>query len=132
MLAKMYDLDVLRREMAEGTTYLRLLENEELMAFASYGLADAEMKLHKLYVHPQQQRRGFGRALLDYVERASGERTLILTVNKRNHQAIAAYRKHGFTVRDSIVTDIGGGFVMDDYVMAKAGSASPTDKSGSR
>src|SRR5688572_9808384 len=92
MLAKMYDLDVLRREMSEGITYIRLLEKGEMIAFASYGPDGAEMKLHKLYVHPQQQRHGFGRALLDYVERASRERTLILTVNKRNHQAIAAYR----------------------------------------
>jgi hypothetical protein len=40
-------------------------------------------------------------------------------VNKRNASAIAAYRKHGFDVRESVVKDIGGGFVMDDYIMEK-------------
>jgi hypothetical protein len=44
---------------------------------------------------------------------------LVLNVNKRNEVAIAAYSRHGFTIRESVKNDIGGGFVMDDYVMAK-------------
>ena len=43
---------------------------------------------------------------------------LVLNVNKRNTAAIAAYRRNGFAVREEVVVDIGGGFVMDDYVMA--------------
>jgi ribosomal protein S18 acetylase RimI-like enzyme len=44
---------------------------------------------------------------------------LILQVNKRNEKAIKLYRRAGFAVREEIVVDIGGGFVMDDYVMEK-------------
>jgi diamine N-acetyltransferase len=44
----------------------------------------------------------------------------VLRVNRQNQQAIDAYLKHGFTVATLIVEDIGGGFVMDDYVMVKA------------
>jgi ribosomal protein S18 acetylase RimI-like enzyme len=40
-------------------------------------------------------------------------------VNKGNARAIAFYRKHGFDIAESVVVDIGGGFVMDDYVMGK-------------
>jgi RimJ/RimL family protein N-acetyltransferase len=46
-------------------------------------------------------------------------RRLILSVNKRNTKAITAYKRNGFAIVESVVTDIGGGFVMDDYVMAK-------------
>ena len=120
MLQKMYDPRVVRREMAEGIRYIRLVDDVELLGFASYGPSGDEVKLHKLYVHPDHQRRGFGSALLRHVESASHGRTLMLTVNKRNEKAIGAYRKNGFAVRDSIVVDIGAGFVMDDYVMAKA------------
>jgi GNAT superfamily N-acetyltransferase len=119
MLAKMYDLDVLRGEIAAGITYLRAVENGQLFGFAAYGPAKDEIKLHKLYVDPHYQRRGIGKALIETVERACTGRTLILTVNKRNHKAIAAYQKHGFAIRQAVVTDIGGGFVMDDYLMAK-------------
>ena len=119
MLAKMYDLDVLRREMANCITYLRAVEHNQLLGFAAYGPAKHEIKLHKLYVDPQHQRRGIGKSLIESVERACAGRMLVLTVNKRNQKAIAAYQKHGFVIRDAVVVNIGGGFVMDDYVMAK-------------
>jgi ribosomal protein S18 acetylase RimI-like enzyme len=48
-----------------------------------------------------------------------GADRLMLTVNKRNSKAIAAYQRNGFAIMDSVVVDIGGGFVMDDYVMEK-------------
>src|SRR6266542_3530119 len=49
----------------------------------------------------------------------AGATTLVLNVNKNNTQAIRAYEKHGFAIRASVEVDIGHGFVMDDYVMAK-------------
>ncbi len=119
MLAKMYDLEQLRREIATGVTYLSAIEAKELLGFAAFGPTGTEVKLQKLYVHPQHQRRGIGTALIQHVERAAHGRTVVLTVNKRNLQAIVAYKKHGFEIRDSIVVDIGAGFVMDDYVMEK-------------
>jgi ribosomal protein S18 acetylase RimI-like enzyme len=60
--------------------------------------------------------------LLGHVEdiaRSGAFKVLFLTVNKTNAKAIAAYRKNGFSVREPVIVDIGGGFVMDDYVMAK-------------
>jgi len=33
---------------------------------------------------------------------------------------VRAYEKHGFAIRESVVVDIGGGFVMDDFVMARS------------
>jgi len=44
---------------------------------------------------------------------------LVLAVNKNNRSAIAAYLKHGFSIGDAVVKDIGGGFVMDDYILVK-------------
>ena len=39
-----------------------------------------------------------------------------LTVNKHNNGTIAVYKKFGMKIIRSQVTDIGNGFVMDDYV----------------
>ena len=124
MLARRYDVEVMRRELESGIAYDRLLVDGVLGGFSSYGPASraGELKLHKLYVHPEFQQRGFGAALLKRIEefaRAHNFSTLILAVNKQNTRAFLAYRKLGFTVRESIIADIGGGFVMDDYVMAK-------------
>ncbi len=124
MLARMYDVETMRRELENGIVWFRALVDGELRGFASVGSAEiaTEFKLHKLYVHPDHQRHGLGSALLKECEssaRARGATTLLLNVNKRNEKAIAAYLKRGFTVRESIVAEIGGGFVMDDYVMVK-------------
>ncbi len=125
MLLRMYDTELMRREMESGVCYDRLLIDDKLRGFASYGPSSvaSELKLHKLYIQHDFQRQGFGATLLRHVESIASERRfeqVMLTVNKKNAKAIAAYRKHGFTVRESIVVDIGGGFVMDDYVMAKS------------
>lgn len=82
-----------------------------------------DMKLDKLYVDPDRQRMGIGAQLLDRVvdhALAAGCETLILAVNKRNDSAIAAYRKHGFAVRESVCVAIGDGFVMDDFIMSRS------------
>jgi hypothetical protein len=66
---------------------------------------------------------GIGARLIDQVVspgRAAACETLILAVNKRNERAIAAYGKQGFAVRESVCVDIGNGFVMDDFIMAKS------------
>jgi len=44
------------------------------------------------------------------------EVTIWLTVNKHN-PTVDIYHKCGFVITEEIVTDIGNGFVMDDYVM---------------
>jgi GNAT superfamily N-acetyltransferase len=129
MLARMYALDVLRDEIrSQGIRYDLLLVDGKPAGFASYGPTSEPgvMKLHKLYLLPELQGRGLGSRLLQQVEhevRAGAGRRLILSVNKRNAKAIAAYQRNGFVIADSVITDIGGGFVMDDYIMAKDLSA---------
>jgi GNAT superfamily N-acetyltransferase len=125
MLARMYSLETLREEIrAQGICYEQLLLGAEFLGFASFGPTEQAtvFKLHKLYLHPQFHKRGFGSLLLQHCEREVrqlGAMRLVLTVNKRNSKAIAAYQRNGFAITDSVVVDIGGGFVMDDHVMAK-------------
>ena len=94
-----------------------------MSGFASIGPAgEGVMKLHKLYVLPELQGRGLGSRLLRHCENEAarlGASRLILAVNKRNTKAIAAYERNGYKVIESVVNDIGGGFVMDDFVMGK-------------
>jgi len=124
MLARMYSPDVLRRELHSGIRFVRLLVGDELAGFASFGPVNEgkTMKLHKLYLHPRFHGRGLGSLLLQHCEQEIcrlGHRRLLLNVNRRNARAIAAYQRNGFRIVETVLVDIGGGFVMDDYVMAK-------------
>ncbi|MGZ5121180.1 MAG: GNAT family N-acetyltransferase [Burkholderiales bacterium] len=132
MLAQRYAPCVIRAELAAGHAWWDVLSlGTEMIAFASSFPAGAqqEMKLDKLYVRPDQQRHGYGGMLIAHTcERAKhlGYPTVTLAVNKRNAKAIAAYRKYGFDIREASVKEIGGGFIMDDYIMAKSVSAFST------
>lgn len=125
MLGQMYSLATLRDELqTQGICYERLLLSEVLVGFAAYGptAEPTTWKLHKLYLLPDQHGRGLGSILLRHCEKqthALGARRLLLNVNKRNARAIAAYQRNGYAVSDSVCLDIGNGFVMDDFVMAK-------------
>ena len=44
-------------------------------------------------------------------------KAIYLTCNKHNEHSLAVYRKKGFKVIDEAETDIGQGFIMDDYIM---------------
>ena len=95
-----------------------------MAGFAAIGPLDmpGDWKIHKLYLLPELHGAGLGSRLLQHCEteaRRFGARRLQLAVNKHNARPIAAYQRNGFAVIQSVVTDFGNGFVMDDFIMAK-------------
>lgn len=83
--------------------------------------AAGHMFLSKLYLLKAWRGQGLARHALEFIEaecRREGLPILSLTVNKLN-PAVAAYERLGFINVADVVTDIGAGFVMDDYRMEK-------------
>lgn len=125
MLGWMYAADRIRREIeSEDIRYL-LAESPEPSGFSGFGPGEkaGEIFLHKLYVLPEKQRAGIGSALLAAVVEHCEENDISrisLRVNRRNESAIRAYEKNGFQKTNEVCSDIGGGFVMDDFVMTKS------------
>ena len=126
MLAQRYNAPHLLTELSQpGLWWDQALVTGERVGFSSCYLTDTpgEIKLDKVYVHPDGQRAGVGGALIERVVgrgRAACCDTLVLAVNKQNVRAIAAYERKGFSVRESVCVDIGGGFVMDDFIMSRS------------
>lgn len=122
MLSTLYAPERIAGEIAEsGVAYFLAEQDGSAVGFAAVGPTEnADIAtLHKLYVVPELHRSGIGGALLKaaFANAAeTGHDSLILAVNKHNSKAIAAYYKWGFRQRDSVTVDIGGGFVMDDYI----------------
>ena len=78
--------------------------------------------LSKLYVRAAARARGHARAAIYFAEQYAHQlqlKQLALTVNRQNLLAITIYERLGFINAGPIVTDIGDGFVMDDYRMEK-------------
>ncbi|WP_231491182.1 GNAT family N-acetyltransferase [Pedobacter sp. Leaf170] len=122
MLEKMYNLAELLKQLMDGHTFLIAEDGEADAGFAGYSIINHDeriYKLHKLYVLPTAHGKGIGKILINEVfnqVKNLGASALQLNVNKHN-KAKDFYLKGGFNIKESVVLDIGDGFVMDDYVM---------------
>lgn len=126
MLATFQSEEAIRRQIREaGYEYYLVLEEGESVGYVAIvpgSGAPSALQLSKLYLRDSCRGRGLGRRVTEWLERegeARGVREVWLTVNKDNVDSIAFYERVGFRIVESMVTDIGDGFVMDDYRMEK-------------
>lgn len=124
MLAWMYDLDALEAQVTDKNhVFLLAKEAGKYVGFCSYELNSAhtgKVKIHKLYLLPDVQRKGIGRQLIAEVAsiaRKHAYEYIYLNVNRFNLKAIQAYLAIGFYESKREVIAIGNGFIMDDIVM---------------
>ena len=123
MMEMMYSPAVMADELARGVAFILVRADGENAGYLSWSPCPEDpqtAKLHKVYLRSRWHRRGIGSAMLQYmigICRDRGFGALKLNVNKRNTPAIRAYERNGFRIVDQVCLDIGGGFVMDDYVM---------------
>ena len=96
--------------------YYFLIQNKEIIGYTGISNKKDYLFLSKLYILKDYRHKGFGKIAFEKIKKL-GFNKIRLTVNKYNTNAYNAYLKYGFKVIDSVVTDIGSGFVMDDYIM---------------
>lgn len=78
--------------------------------------------ISKIYLFAEERGRGFASKTIRFYEdlcRERGLHAMYLTVNKHNELGVRAYKGKGFETIDAVETDIGNGFVMDDFIMEK-------------
>jgi len=129
MLGWMYAPETIAQEMTEGVVWESAWLDGDMVGFHSCTLDAAEqrLKLNKLYLAPELQGSGLGQQMLERVHALAAERNarqVWLQVNKQNTRALRAYERAGYVVERSAVFDIGGGFVMDDFIMTRSISLS--------
>jgi GNAT superfamily N-acetyltransferase len=125
MLESMYALDVLNTNFNNKKhRFLLLNEFENPIGFASYEhhyLDTNCTRLHKLYLLPENQGKGFGKLLLDRIVALAKENKsdkISLNVNRFN-KACVFYQKMGFEIVAEENLFIGNGYFMEDYKMEK-------------
>ncbi|MDY6310766.1 MAG: GNAT family N-acetyltransferase [Cyanobacteriota bacterium] len=104
----------------EHYTYFYIYYNRELIGYIGLALKDDSIFLSKFYIKKDFRHKGIGTKTFEFIKEAAKQQRrdkITLTVNKHNTNSINAYKKWGFKTVDAVVTDIGGGFVMDDYIM---------------
>ncbi len=134
MLEDRYAPEHLLKQLHEGQHFLLAEQEGEVLGFLSYSplkhvlnttlrgydYGEGACFLHKFYLASECHGKGLGSAMLGELHRRIPEiRLLRLQVNRRNEQAWRFYQKQGFEIIAEADFEIGGGFLMEDFVMEK-------------
>jgi GNAT superfamily N-acetyltransferase len=120
MLEDIYALEALENDMAAlGHVYWIARQGGTDAAFTSAYKEGDTTWIKKLYVLPDRQGTGLGRALMrTAVEHFAPSRMLSLNVNNGNAKAIAFYKHAGFVIEKEVPVKMGP-FDFSDFVMTK-------------
>ncbi len=122
MLDNFYSIENLENQMNNDQIFELLLEDNKVVGFVAYEFNCNEtglLKIHKIYLLPETQGKGFGKFMIDEVvkiAKKNNQKGVFLNVNKYN-KAKFFYEKLGFKITIEEVIDIGNNYIMDDYVM---------------
>ena len=124
MFGEMYTPESIYKQMDfYKHAFLILYQAEMPIGFASFGKLDEPIntyKLHKLYLLPSEQNKGFGRILLNEVEKQVadlGADHLHLNVNRKN-PALSFYEKLGYEIIETVDIPFAE-FWLNDFILSK-------------
>jgi GNAT superfamily N-acetyltransferase len=124
MLARFQSEEAVEGQIREGHRYFLIRAEGKAAGYLAVvpDSATGRMLLSKIYVLKAMRGKGLGRAGVAYAEglcRDAGHRILWLRVNRNNLGSVQAYEQMGFEKTGLLVSEIGNGFVMDDFQMEK-------------
>lgn len=122
MLEHFQSASAIEKQIAQGIYYFSIQTEGMTVGYLAFEKQGKTLFLSKIYLLDSHRGKGIGKAAMHFLKEKADilECTEIaLTVNKYNNRSINAYAQMGFSKKGGEITDIGGGFVMDDYRMVK-------------
>lgn len=122
MLEKFQSTDAISKAINEGALdYYLVCENDVPIGYIGINIANNKLFLSKFYLLSSSRGKGYGRDTMNFIVKTANENkanSIWLTCNK-NNKSLKQYSSLGFKVINSQESDIGNGYVMDDYVLEK-------------
>jgi ribosomal protein S18 acetylase RimI-like enzyme len=123
MLHMMYRPKKIKEDINNNYQWELVYQENAPIGYLSYVIKnDNRVFLSKIYLKNKSQGLGIGKKMLHRVieyAKLNKCKAVYLTVNKNNIKGIRAYKGTGFKIISEEVTDIGDGYVMDDYIFEK-------------
>ena len=104
----------------ENFVYFFITSSEEIIGYVGLCKKEDFLLLSKLYLKKGYRHKGIGTKAFNFIKEyafTNNYKVIHLSINRYNQATIDAFNKWGFEKIGAVVTDIGQGFVMDDYVM---------------
>ncbi|MEP1488111.1 MAG: GNAT family N-acetyltransferase [Algibacter sp.] len=123
MLKKYQSAEAISKQITvDHFEYFVLTYNKSPVGYISFRSEKELLFLSKIYVLSDYRGKKIGKTAMQFIEekaKVCNLKTIMLTVNKNNINSIKTYEKLGFVNVLSVIKDIGGGYVMNDYRMEK-------------
>lgn len=121
MLEKFQSYPALKEQIANGYEYYQIFDNGQFCGYTGiHPETDNRLFLSKLYITKEARGRHLATKAFAFLKdlcREQGYPAIWLTCNKYNENSLRVYRHLGFETVSTQKADIGGGFIMDDYIM---------------
>lgn len=123
MVEKFQSREAMKRQVeTEQYGYWQVRQDGTLIGYIGLQFQKDRLFLSKLYLRQESRGQGIASRMLAKVYdtvREFGYDRLWLTCNKHNRHSLDVYAAKGFVCIGEDVTDIGQGYVMDDYFLEK-------------
>jgi GNAT superfamily N-acetyltransferase len=120
MLANYQSLDVIEADMAEGTQYYLVKDEDLVVGYFAFAVMEEVFFLSKLYLAESARGKGHFRQiwqfLIDQAHQVNKTR-FFLHVHRGNARAISVYEHLGFKIDKAVDTPLGD-YVLTDYWMS--------------
>lgn len=121
MVEEFQSYPALKEQTAKGYEYYQLFDKESFCGYTGIRPdADGRLFLSKLYIKKEHRGRHLATQAFGFLKalcRERGYSAIWLTCNRHNDSSLRVYLHLGFETVDTQQADIGGGFIMDDYIM---------------
>ncbi len=124
MLNLFYDEKALQQNIIDNHHFILIKENGLAVGFADYEFDyknESVTRIHKIYVLPETQGKGFGKKMIQYIENKALEaRNVKLSLNvNRFNKAKDFYESQGFKIAFEVDVQLDFGYLMEDFRMEK-------------
>lgn len=121
MVEKFQSYPALKEQISEEYEYYQIFSGGEFCGYTGIRPGeDNRLFLSKLYLKKESRGHHLATGAFSFLKEICRERgysAIWLTCNKHNDNSLGVYRHFGFEIIDTQEADIGGGFIMDDYIM---------------
>lgn len=121
MVEKFQSYPALKEQISAGYEYYQIFSSGEFCGYTGiHPGEDNRLFLSKLYLKKESRGHHLATGAFSFLKEICRERgysAIWLTCNKHNDNSLGVYRHFGFEIIDTQEADIGGGFIMDDYIM---------------
>lgn len=122
MLDKFNSVLAIKEQINQGFLFFYITFEDIPVGYVGVKKDTDSLFLSKLYILRLYRGKKIGKVAMQHVNAMATSlnlKKIRLNVNKYNTNSILAYEKLGFVKVDSMVTEIGQGYIMDDYQMEK-------------